>query len=364
MEKSDVNILLLAGSADLNLKVLYCLYPAFKNIHVIANAENSILKYSRYKKKFEYIPWSRSADDQHEVIETLMQYCVENEIDMVLPGDIDASAFIYKYKKSFSDQKIFPVMGDENLEKIDNKWTFADILMKEGLSTPTTMLIDSENVVDEQKEAGITEKIGFPLIVKPLFCESSHGVVKIETFTDLREHVLGDKPYSDLPLIIQSYIDGYDIDSSFIADNGKVMSLAVQKWNDGDVLEFRSHREIEEISEKIIRLFNYSGAGHFDMRIDFNTGIVYVIECNPRFWYTITAAMWQGLNFVESAVNYTMGRDYKKTGAVGNYRLPGSMIRMLLKKPWRYFSLAKNERGGLWQPILDPLPHLVGYFRK
>lgn len=364
MRKADINILFLAGSADLNLKVLYCLFPAFKNIHIIANSENSILKYSRYKKNFEFIPWSVKSDEQSDVIETLQKYCSDKKIDMLLPGDIAASAFLYNYKDAFAAQKIFPVMDNEKLEKIDNKWTFAEELMKEGLSTPNTILIDNENVVDDQNEQNITLKIGFPLIIKPLFCESSHGVVKIDDFSELKEHVIGNKPYSELPLIIQTYIDGYDIDSSFIADKGKVMSLAVQKWNDHDVLEFSTHNEIEELSEKIIELFDYSGAGHFDMRIDFETGQLYVIECNPRFWYTITAAMWQGLNFVESAANYTLGRHYQKEGAHGKYRLPGSIIRMLLKKPWKYFSLTENERKGLWFPILDPMPHLVNYFRR
>jgi len=362
--KSDIKILLLAGSEDLNLKVLYCLFPVFAHTYVVASKADNILRYSRYKKRFIHIPWSSQEEDQEECVHKIKQYCKVNTIDLIMPGDIAASAFLYKYQNTFVDQKIFPVMADEILEKIDNKWKFAERLMAEGLPTPITMLIDRSEIIDEPNRGLIAEKIGFPLIVKPLFCESSHGVEKIDSFEALKDHVFGDKPYSSLPLIIQEYVDGYDIDLSFIADRGKILSMAVQKWNEGDVLEFCHHKEIENLGEKIVKLFHYCGAGHFDMRIDYTTGKVYVIECNPRFWYTITAAMWQGLNFVEAVVNYIMGQEYRKNGAIGKYRLPGEMIRTIIKNPLCYFKLSKNQRKGLWQPLWDPLPHLVSFMQK
>jgi len=357
--KSDIKVLLLAGSEDLNLKVLYCLFPAFKNIHVVANKTGNILKYSRYKKRFVHLPWSSHAEGQEECVQKLKQYCEDNAIDLIMPGDIAASAFLYKHKNVFVNQKIFPVMADEVLDQIDNKWTFAERLTAEGLSTPTTMLINQPEIVDETNRGLIEEKIGFPLVVKPLYCEASHGVEKIDSFEMLREHILGDKPYSSLPLIIQKYVDGYDIDLSFIADEGEILSKAVQKWTEEDVLEFCRHEEIEELGEKIVKLFQYSGAGHFDMRIDHKTGKLYVIECNPRFWFTITGAMWQGLNFVEAAVNYSTNREYKKDGAIGYYMLPGERIRMIMKKPWYYFSLSKNQRKELWTLLLDPVPQFI-----
>jgi len=364
MVKSDIKILLLAGSEDLNLKVLYCLFPVFKNIHVVASKADNILKYSRYKKRFIHLPWSSQATDQEDSVQKLKQYCEANSIDIIMPGDIAASAFLYKYKNIFANQKIFPVMADEVLEQIDNKWTFAEKLMTEGLSTPITMLIDRQEIVDEPNRDLIEEKIGFPLVVKPLFGEASHGVEKIDSFEELRKHVFGNKPYSSLPLIIQKYVDGYDIDLSFMADRGKVLSKAVQKWTEEDLLEFCRHEEIEALGEKIVKLFQYSGAGHFDMRIEHKTGKVYVIECNPRFWFTITGAMWQGLNFVEAAVNYVNGREYKKDGAIGYYMLPGERIRMIMKKPWYYFSLTKNQRKEIWTLLMDPMPRFIKLILK
>jgi len=364
MTKSDIKILFLSGNAELNLKVLYCLYPVFNNIHIVANKADSILKYSRYKKKFEYIPWSSDAEEQEECISKLQRYCDDHQIEVILPGDMPASGYLYRFQGAFERQKIFPVMAGEELEKIDNKWLFAQELLKEGLLTPLTMLIDTPDAINETNRKAIEEKIGFPLIIKPLFGESSHGVEVIKTFNDLKEHVLGDKPFSDLPQIIQTYVDGYDVGFSVIADKGKIHTMTVQLVKQADVLDYCSHKDVEVLGEKMVKFLNYSGAANFCMRIDYNTGEIYVLECNPRFWFTIPGAMWQGLNFPEAAVNYTAGKTYKKTGAIGKFRVPGLLIRMLLKKPWLYFTLTKNERNGLWHPILDPIPQLVKALRN
>jgi len=364
LAKSDTKILFLAGSTDLNIKVLYCLYPVFRNIHVVANHNDSVIKYSRYRKKFDFIHWSLIKGDQVKSVAELQEYCRRHEIEVILPGDISASGFMHKYKDAFADQKIFPTMSADELEKIDNKWLFGQELMEAGLSTPKTILIeDVEDIRDDRKQE-IEEKIGFPLIVKPLFGEASHGIEKINSFEGLKLYSENKLCDDTLPVLLQTYIDGYDVGYSVLAENGEVKTKAVQLVESEDVLEYCRHEGIEALGEKIVRLINYSGPANFDMRIDYHTGEIYVIECNPRFWFTITSAMWQGLNFPEAAVNYAAGSDYKKSGAEGTILAPGLAIRNLLRKPWKYFSNSKSQRGSIWQPLCDPIPHLVKRFRS
>jgi len=200
-----------------------------------------------------------------------------------MTGGSDSIAFLHKYKKHFTDQLIFPTMSDERLFDIDNKWTFAVRLMSAGIPTPYTLLIDTINDVDTTKKGLIEEKIGFPLMVKPTMRDGGEGVEKIESFEALRKHVLDGGEYAQLPLIIQEFVDGFDI----------------------------------------------------------NTGKLYVLECNPCFWRSVTAAMWQGLNFTEAAVNSSLGAPYSKFGAIGQYVMPGKKVKVMLKRPWRYFSLSK-----------------------
>lgn len=78
-----------------------------------------------------------------------------------------------------------------------------------------------------------------------------------------------------------------------------------QSWLEDGVLEFTQHPEMHAIATRLVQAFHYEGLAHFDMRIDARDGKLYVIECNPRAWYTISASMWQGLNFIEMGIHYT-----------------------------------------------------------
>ncbi len=363
MPKSDTKLLLLSGSDTLNVKVLYCLYPRFKNIHVVAESEDSLVKYTRYKKKFAWTPWKSGEEDQEKSVAFLQNYCRENEIEVILPGDLDASGFIEKYKNAFSDQQIFPTMSAKELERLDNKWLFGQRVAKAGLKTPESILIDDSVIFDERLRDEIENNICFPLILKPLFGEASEGIRKLDSYDHLSWYIQNELGTDKLPVLLQTYIDGYDAGYSVIAENGNIKVKAVQLVKQPDVIEYCSHERIEALGEKIVKLVNYSGAANFDLRLDYKTDEIYILECNPRFWFTIASAMWQGLNFPEAAVQYVQGKDFKKEGACGIIFSPGRAIKPLLKKPWLYFSYSKSQRRYIWQVILDPVFHVNKIFK-
>ena len=294
-------------------------------------------------------------------MEAIKKYCLDYDIDVILPGDVSASSFLHKFRHDFEKFNVLPTMSQEDLKEIDNKWTFAKRLMDANLPTPKTILIENETDLDQRE---IEDVVGFPLIVKPLYGESGHGVLKMDSFDKLKEHVVGDAAYSEPPLIIQSFIDGTDVDSSFIADQGDIKTVAVQLWINEDTLRFEENDKVIELSHQIVDLFGYCGAGHIDMRVQNGTGDVFAIELNPRFWFTVTPAMWQGLNFVEAAVQYCLKNSFQKDGAEGDIRLPGTVLKTLMKRPWKYFDFSTQERKSLWQPILDPMPYFAKFMKN
>lgn len=361
---SQVKVALLSGDEVIDFKVLYCLYRAYPNIHIICNDEKSLIKYSRYKKSFKYIPWSVSGEGQDTIATQIKQYCDDEDIKIIVTGGSESAIFLNMHKNIFADQNLFPASSAQTIENTDNKWTFATTLMAEDISTPFTMLIDTEEAVADEKKAELDEKIGFPMIVKPVHGDGGLGVRLIDDFEQLKDHVLGSHPYNDLPLIVQEYIDGWDIDHSFVSVDGTILSYAVQRWENPDVLDFCKNEQVEKLAEQIVDVFGYSGPGHFDMRIDYKEGKVYVLEMNPRFWRSVPAAMWAGLNIVKSAVDASLGKEYAKEGASGTYVLPGAKIKQLIKKPWKYFSLPKADRQEIWFILTDPMPQLAAFFGK
>lgn len=353
-----IKALLLAGSSALNLKVLYCLYPVAET-HVIAHNAANLAMRSRHAARKQVFPINdRSRAGQSVAL--INDYCSLEGIDIIVPGDIHTTGFLAEHGAAIAGPALFPASPSERLHAIHDKWSFAERLMAAGLATPRTRLIDSARTLDE----AAAEDIGFPMMVKPLDCESSHGVVRICDYQQLREHVESGRPYTAPPLIMQQFVDGQDIDISVLAADGRIIASAVQYWSPEGELVFREDPEMFELAAEIVRLFDFHGVAHFDMRRDRHTGKVHVLECNPRFWYTLPAAMWCGLNFVELGIRATLGLPYDHIGpASGSYRLPSDVFRAI-RRPARLLRMSRPNWRGFFQPLLDPSPHLSALTRK
>lgn len=349
---SKPTALLLGASGALNVKVLYCLYPVARVVTLASHADNGAL-HSRHTAARECFDWT-CAESRDEAVQRINALIAREGVDIVVPGDIDAAAFAHDIANRIEGAALFPCSSAETLHAIHDKWSFAQRLQAAGLATPATAYIAARDSLD----LAAAHRIGFPMMVKPLECESSHGVTRIETADALQAHVASDRPYTQPPLIMQQFIDGPDIDISVLASHGRIIASAVQYWSDDADLVFEQHADMDQLAAEIVQLFGYHGVAHFDMRRDRNTGAIHVLECNPRFWYTIPAAMWCGLNFVDAGIRHTLGLPMPpELRAQGRYRLPGDVVRSVTR-PSRLLGMTRANWRGFLQPLLDPLPHL------
>jgi len=351
-----MKVLLLCESGPLGLKVLYCLKGMNAFVQTAGPRGARMLKYSRYTRGHNEIQFWQDGLPSAETQELLREKVQSESFDIVLPSDMGSAAFLAATKKAYPDLPCFPCSDRMTLDTLHNKWSFAQTCVKYNLPIPPTILLESP----DQLNFNILDQIGFPLIVKPLEAESSHGVVRLDNLQALRIYVDQDTHYARLPLIVQSYIPGNDIDISILAANDQILCNTVQSWLDGGVLEFTQHPEMHEIATRLVQAFHYEGLAHFDMRIDERDGKLYVIECNPRAWYTISASMWQGLNFIEMGIHYTktgtLPKISEKAGE-GRYCLAGSLWKQLLS-PASWKNLSAGSIYGFIQAITDPVPHL------
>lgn len=349
--------LLLCESGPLGLKVLYCLKGMNAFVQTAGPRGARMLKYSRYTNGHSEIQFWQDGVPSAETQQLLRAKIQAENFDIVLPSDMGSAAFLAATKKTYPDLPCFPCSDRVVLDTLHNKWSFAQTCTKYELPIPPTVLLE----FSDQLNTDILDPVGFPLIVKPLEAESSHGVVRLDNLPALQAYIEQDSRYTRLPLIVQSYIPGRDIDISILAANDRILCNTVQSWLEDGVLEFTQHPEMHAIAARLVQAFHYEGLAHFDMRIDGRDGKLYVIECNPRAWYTISASMWQGLNFIE------MGIRYAETGVIpelsakageGRYCLSGSLWKQLLLpyKGWKNISM--NSVRGFIQAATDPLPHL------
>jgi biotin carboxylase len=350
-------VLLLGGSGALNLKVLYCLQPIAET-HLLATHPDNIAARSRYAARADVFAWHKP-ENRNDAVARVNALVAANGIEVIVPGDIHATAFVAENADALEGAALFPASARATLERIHNKWSFAEALMGAGLATPETRLIARREDLTEELAA----EIGFPLVVKPLTGESSHGVAVKRDYAALKAHVESGAAYTRPPLIIQSFIPGEDIDISVLADRGRVVASAVQLWSSDADLQFCENPEMEKLAADIVRLFDFHGVAHFDMRRSSVDGRMHVIECNPRFWYSMPAAMWCGLNFVEAGIAAALDRPWSGARARGRYRLPGDVVRALgVPRHLRAMSLS-NWRGFI-QPLIDPAPHISEMLAK
>jgi ATP-grasp domain len=354
-----LKILLLNESGPLGLKVLYCIHAMGVYVETAGPAGSKMLGCSRYSRHHTLVDlWC----DQNLVLETLdwlYHYVEVNSFDIVVPSDIGSAAFLAVVRNS-SGQKIkcFPCSSMEVLNNLHNKWEFAKICYQLELPTPETILLEPETQLEEE----LFYKIGFPLIVKPIERESGHGVIKLNNYSSLLEYVRGNTLYSEFPLIAQSFIPGQDIDISVLSADGEILCNTVQSWINDGVLRFSGNNDMYEIVAKIIENLSFEGLAHFDMRIDARTNKLYVFECNPRAWYTISASMWQGLNFIEAGVTHTLEGSVNSINngfSQDNFCLPGSFMKQLFLPFTGWKNISIESTKAFFQAVTDPLPHIV-----
>jgi predicted ATP-grasp superfamily ATP-dependent carboligase len=120
-------------------------------------------------------------------------------------------------------------------------------------------------------------------------------------------------------MVLQEFIDGDDIDFCGYALGGEVVAWSIQRHvacgrAPGPGLtgrQFVCEERVFDLGRRIVRTADYEGPLHVDMRICRQTGKLYAIEVNPRFWNSVIASICDGVNFGDVAVQTAFDRDLR-----------------------------------------------------
>lgn len=206
-----------------------------------------------------------------EYIPFLQRYCLEQNIDALIPT-IDTDLLILsKNKNSFGGTKV--VISDvEKIEVCRDKRQTADYFKSVGLNSPYP--------VDDWK----LYSDGYPAFIKPKDGSSSVFAYKVENRTELELFANQVPDY-----IIQPYISGteYTVDVFCDFDGNPIyitprIRLAVRA---GEVLKTRIVQDKTIIQEIKKLVSDYKPCGQITVQLirQDSTGVDYYIEINPRF---------------------------------------------------------------------------------
>ncbi|HJV53336.1 MAG TPA: ATP-grasp domain-containing protein [Noviherbaspirillum sp.] len=262
---------------------------------VIGAPETAVLRWSSLCKHHYTLDLLGSDDDRF--IQTVNALTLGAPQAVLIPADCDAIRLVNRVRGRLQ-LRVTPIPDLATLDMFDDKWRFYQFCTRHGFPVPATRFLSSKAALDY---GAVAAEFGVPFVVKPLNQAGSTGVRIIRSKEDCDASILRNDEYDYGPLIVQRYIDGPDIDVSLLATGGQLRAYAVQQ-NAPSKIVFVPNADLEALAARLCQAGAFHGVMHVDARIDAATGKVYLIESNPRFWATLTASVWCGLNFVAESI--------------------------------------------------------------
>jgi predicted ATP-grasp superfamily ATP-dependent carboligase len=351
--------------------MLWCLREAGYRACALGNpSANALLRFSPLVEKFFDIPPADGYALRSPEILALISSAVKQEkIDIIVPSGFESLKFISQYQDEL--RRVAPIMPVPTLESISllgNKQSFALFCVKNDIPHPKTILLE-----DPAQILKDDFPVVFPVMTKPRELDSGKGIYRFDDKTSLFKYVT--TPRADavnaLPLLLQEFLEGDDIDFNGFCRDGVVVAWTIQhitwfkavRW-----LQFVRNDEVLRIGKRIAEVTRYSGPIHLDLRFDARDNSVKTIEVNPRFWASMVASTSDGVNFGDAAIRSAFDGAYSARPLYANRvwgapaRLPGMIFRT-----WRgafFRGLALHTYFQFKYMLLDRWFDLVSRFRR
>ena len=253
------------------------------NIHVIGNDSTRSIRWSLLCD--HWTGHSLSSDEDLELLSILQSICARERPARIIAVDCEAARALNRLRP-FLPAPLAPMPSSDHLTMLEDKWQFHRLCQLTGLPTPLTLRFDNKRALRYEV---LTSILGKTFVIKPSNMAGSQGVRIIRNKAMFESEILTSEDYQFSPLLVQEYIPGEDIDISLLAVKGEVMTLATQQVA-GSVVRFVSQPQMETMATTLCAALGYDGVMHIDARIDRSTGRIWLIESNPRFWASLTAA--------------------------------------------------------------------------
>lgn len=280
------------------LQAVHCMAKA--RCTVIGNIETRKLRWSSLCADHIHLDFDGAGDDA--AVAQINTICAQSPDTVVIPADCAGVRMINRVRHRLQ-ARIVPIPEPATLDLMDDKWRFHQFCETNEIAVPATVYVGTKDDLDF---ARIESVLGLPFVLKPANESGSLGVRIVSSREHFEKTILQDDGYRFRTLIAQRYIEGEDIDASLLASRGTIVALAIQQLR-GPAIEFLARPDLEAMVASLCRASGYDGVMHVDARIESATGRVFLIESNPRFWASLTAAIWCGLNFVAESIQPAPG---------------------------------------------------------
>lgn len=288
-------ILVTDGHSRATLQIVRSLGRAGHEIHVSEKFKLNPSFFSKYTKKHLIYP---NPSFENEFIEILQKYCIANEIDIIIPVVDECLLAIAKNRSKFQNI-IIPFAEIEKLDTFRDK--LQTIRLCENLNLPHPKTFFSRR----PKFKEISEKLGFPIIIKPRISSGSRGIELVKDFKSFETKYNKVRKLYGHPLIQEFIPNGGACGAEFLYDkNGAVAYFShfrIREYPEsGGPSTYRKpiySNVLRKLSEKLLDKIKWYGPAMVEFRIDSVTGIPKIMEVNGRYWGSLACSIASGVDF-------------------------------------------------------------------
>jgi glutathione synthase/RimK-type ligase-like ATP-grasp enzyme len=320
-----MNGLMVAFAFGLPYHVLRTAAAAGVRVHVLGSGPSRGLRASRFCASYRTSAAGGNGEQDHEIVLGEVEEIVRRGgIDVVFPSD-DVSTRLLAAVRHRLPVRSSPLPDLATFDLLNDKWNFTRFALAHGVRVPQGWSYDEPGELKRDLKSGALE---LPVTVKPTNQSGSRGVIHIRNRGEIAQ--LDEIDYR--PILVQRHIVGETIGVSAICRDGRILVHATQRRDDYRFQLFANPDLIGNVA-RLAAATGLNGPANFDAVLEDKSGLAYIVECNPRFWFTIYMSMIVGLNFFDCAlrdpaesVREPMSRDH------GEIKLS---LKRLLAMPWQ-----------------------------
>jgi predicted ATP-grasp superfamily ATP-dependent carboligase len=337
---ATMNVLVLALGFLPQYRVVRCAAAAGASVYVFGDEQAAWLAISRYCRKF--ILWAGEWDQvDASAIAALNDSIRRCSIDCVIPSDARTTRFL-SLVRDVLECKSFPVPDTQAFDELNAKHTFAALCARLEIPHPSTRVLSG---LPELIDLHTRDQLQFPVIAKPIAESGSRGVVRLDE-DDFHRQVHG---IDYAPILIQDFIPGNDLDISIYCEGGDTKTSLAYRRERG-VFHFFENDRLDMLVRRLASALELNGVFNFDARATAD-GEIFLIECNPRFWYSLDYSMIAGINFVKLGLHADDSSQVIQNAITASVKAPSGLARTLLKP----MSVRRADFSMLLFYLRDPL---------
>jgi hypothetical protein len=341
-----VNGLMIAFAFTLPYHVMRTAAAAGVKVHVLGNAFSDALRTSRHCASYRLLDGPGTPENSAHILAEIDEQVRRHKIDVIFPSDDVSTRLLIGLRDRLPARtSLLPDL--ETFDLLNNKWNFTRYCRANEIRVPQGWCFDTSAGLQAALRSG---EVTLPITVKPTNRSGSVGVFHIRDDSELA--LLDRIDYR--PIVVQRHIFGESVCLSTICRDGRIVAHAGQR-RDERRFQLFSHPDLLANVERLAAVTGLNGPANFDAVIDAATDLAYIVECNPRFWYTIYLSMLFGLNFMGPVL---AGPDAPMADDADT--MVTDTLELSVKQTIRHYRHAKpSDRALARYHLLDPIPYLL-----